>query len=419
MLRELSIQNFKSIGHEITFSMEADVERVHEFPEHILPINGVSLLRVASMYGPNGGGKSNIIDAIVTLNYIVNQSEVNGRWNLCCAYSDSDTITEEAYFVTDKYEIGYKIDFKTMLGEKPNNNINGETKMKSYTYFDIIGEEVAFRRKGEDSFNNLLLRKSDGKVISQFLESFHIPTNLILGNRLSAVAYFRSTFFNDNAKNLSEPLIVLNDLFNEILCIKPLTSSPNINVVKAILNTKKEKLISYLCSVDICVSDIEVDQKNDIYFVRTITKDNNATKKSLAFNLESSGTQQIFGIFINVLNGEDHKNIYFADDLNAYLHPKLLKFIIESFNSPNNTNSQLIFNSHDILNMTNDIFRRDEIWFTYRNENYQSELVSLANIVNYKGKQIRKDASYFKQYLEGKYGADPFIKSGLLWDVEK
>ena len=62
------------------------------------------------------------------------------------------------------------------------------------------------------------------------------------------------------------------------------------------------------------------------------------------------------------------------------------------------------------------MFRRDEIWFVFRDENYVSKMIPLSNIVNYKGEQVRKDAKFYKQYLEGRFGADPFIKRGLKWN---
>ena len=101
--------------------------------------------------------------------------------------------------------------------------------------------------------------------------------------------------------------------------------------------------------------------------------------------------------------------------MNALFHPKLFRAVIELFTSKDNTTSQLIFNSHDIINMDSEVFRRDEIWFIYRDENYSTKATPLSNVVNYKGEQVRKDAKYSKQYLEGKYGADPFIKKGLSW----
>ena len=65
--------------------------------------------------------------------------------------------------------------------------------------------------------------------------------------------------------------------------------------------------------------------------------------------------------------------------------------------------------------MNNKLFRRDEIWFAYRDEDYATKYLPLSNIVNYKGEMIRKDAVYGKQYLEGRFGADPFIRKGLSW----
>ena len=128
------------------------------------------------------------------------------------------------------------------------------------------------------------------------------------------------------------------------------------------------------------------------------------------------GTQKIFGLFYRLIANSASQNIYLADDLNAYLHPKLMREIVALINSSNFGSTQLIFNSHDIINMNNEVFRRDEIWFAFRDGDYSTRLVPLSNITNYKGEQIRNDASYSKQYLEGKYGADPYIKKGLNWN---
>ena len=67
MLKELTIKNFTSFNNEVTFSMEADTDRVSEHPEHIVEINDNKLLRVASVYGPNGGGKSNLLKALTVI----------------------------------------------------------------------------------------------------------------------------------------------------------------------------------------------------------------------------------------------------------------------------------------------------------------------------------------------------------------
>ena len=186
-----------------------------------------------------------------------------------------------------------------------------------------------------------------------------------------------------------------------------------------IIAQNKEELIKLLIAADIRVSDILVEKSGfstKVYFIRNINVDGEVVEKSIDLNEESMGTQKIFDLMLRFIHYRNRSVIFLGDDINAYLHPKLLEAVIELFNSDANNNSQLIFNSHDITNMNNRLFRRDEIWFVYRDDSYQTNMVPLSNITNFKGKQIRNDASYGKQYLEGKYGADPFIEKGLKWN---
>ena len=105
------------------------------------------------------------------------------------------------------------------------------------------------------------------------------------------------------------------------------------------------------------------------------------------------------------------------DELDAKLHPLLLKYIIGLFSNKviNKHNAQLIFTSHDLSTMNNEVFRRDEIWFVAKGNEQNSQLYSLVEFKNEKGTAVRKDAKYDKQYLEGKYGADPYLKKIINW----
>ena len=69
--------------------------------------------------------------------------------------------------------------------------------------------------------------------------------------------------------------------------------------------------------------------------------------------------------------------------------------------------AQLLTATHENSNMNNRIFRRDEIWLTAREEDGSSSLYILALFLKENGEKVRKDETYFKQYLEGRYGADP------------
>ena len=104
----------------------------------------------------------------------------------------------------------------------------------------------------------------------------------------------------------------------------------------------------------------------------------------------------------------------------AKIHPVLLKYIIMLFNNLeiNKHGAQLIFTSHDLSTMNNEIFRRDEIWFVAKGNDQNSKLYSLVEFKAGNGEIIRKDAKYDKQYLEGKYGADPYLRKIIDWGLE-
>lgn len=106
-------------------------------------------------------------------------------------------------------------------------------------------------------------------------------------------------------------------------------------------------------------------------------------------------------------------SVYFIDELNARLHPLLVRNFILIFLNPevNVNHAQLIFTTHDTWQLSNQLLRRDEIWFTEKDTDGVSTLYSLADFINEDGTKIRKDESYEKNYLLGKYGAIPTLKT--------
>ena len=105
------------------------------------------------------------------------------------------------------------------------------------------------------------------------------------------------------------------------------------------------------------------------------------------------------------------------EELDDKIHPVLLRHIIMMFNDMmiNQHGAQLIFTSHDLSTMNSEVFRRDEIWFVAKGNHQNSKLYSLVEFKNEKGESVRKDAKFDKQYLEGKYGADPYLRKIIDW----
>lgn len=132
---------------------------------------------------------------------------------------------------------------------------------------------------------------------------------------------------------------------------------------------------------------------------------------------ESSGTKKLFGLMPFIADSLLSGTTLVIDELDAKIHPVLLRHIIMMFNDMNinKKKAQLIFTSHDLSTMNSEVFRRDEIWFVAKGNAQNSQLYSLVEFKNEKGESVRKDAKFDKQYLEGKYGADPYLRRIIDW----
>ena len=120
----------------------------------------------------------------------------------------------------------------------------------------------------------------------------------------------------------------------------------------------------------------------------------------------------MFALYPALQDTLESGGVLFVDELNARLHPLLVRgFLITFLNPETNPNhAQLVFTTHDSWQLSNNLLRRDEIWFTEKEQSGVSTLYSLADFVDEDGSKIRKDESYEKNYLLGKYGAIPTLK---------
>ncbi len=126
---------------------------------------------------------------------------------------------------------------------------------------------------------------------------------------------------------------------------------------------------------------------------------------------ESEGTKKFFRIAGPVLDCLRNGYVVAVDELDAKLHPLLTKAIVHLFNSAesNPKNAQLIFVTHDTNLLHYGKLRRDQVWFTEKNEQASTTLYSLAEFKLAEGGKVRNDAAFEKNYIEGRYGAIPFL----------
>ncbi len=421
MFKEFRVANFKSIQKEQVFTMEACPKTVvSEYPEHVIEVGEERLLKVTSIYGPNGGGKSNLLKALSTLAIVMNQKvllndSIKDQNYFPNVYLKAKETSFTMFIVSGGYEIGYSLlldlnNLKQVMLAVPTQN-------SWVVDYIIVKEELIFRKLDEQDFETMFVRNVDGVISSEILDDIDlIKNNRPLARNATFLKYFNDAFIMDSTNADANPMFIFYQEFNAYAWLRRefRAFSFSKNDVDR-LSLCLPKAVEILNSLDMRILNLAFKEEDPGFYQLYIERE---TKKKETILIpvinESSGTIKAINIIFDVLSAKNNC-VFIADDFDAHLHPKLLKAIVELFASASNKTRQLIFNSHDIINMSNKLFRRDEIWFAYRDEDFSTQYVPLSNIVNYKGEMIRKDAVYSKQYLEGRFGADPFIKKGLSW----
>lgn len=138
---------------------------------------------------------------------------------------------------------------------------------------------------------------------------------------------------------------------------------------------------------------------------------------AVAFPLtqESNGTRQILYLGQRILAVLERGGLLAVDELDASIHPLLVRAIIELFHNPgiNRAGAQLIFNTHDTTLLDPTFFRRDQVWFTEKDVHGAAHLYALLEY------SPRKGESLSKGYLQGRYGAIPFLGDpSMIFDKE-
>ena len=170
----------------------------------------------------------------------------------------------------------------------------------------------------------------------------------------------------------------------------------------------KKHILKALLEADVGIDDISATSKNvsvqgEKYEIQT-------THKGVVFNFqneESEGTKRIFSLIgLWIVSLKEGKTLL-VDELDTKLHAHLNRFLVELFHDPtqNKKNAQLIFTTHNTNLLDQDLFRRDQIWFTEKDN--ETGITDLYSLVEYKP---RNDKDIKKGYLLGRYGAIPFIK---------
>lgn len=418
MIYEFTFTNFRSYKNEATIDFGA--KPISEFENTLLHGKEVNLLPVCVIYGPNGGGKSSVLMAIKSLQNIVVSPLTQLAFMKKKSEQLSDVSVEEVrknISIKNEEEVFYKWDEESennpteysILFEIAKNQYRYELKVKKGT----ILEENLYIKDSEEKFDALFERDEEGVYLCNELNGFDIENMNESLPLLSYIGMFKNIQKIDNALRF----------FYNIQTIDFDAPDRDRTIFVKTLEKDKTRILNVVQSMGIDIIDVrmEYDEDGRVKNIYTKHKLENEKFRELKFEEESSGTRKIFSILPVVLNGIDKGRFFVIDELDAKLHPALLQRIIELFTNPkiNNNGAQMLFTSHDMTTMNNKVFRRDEIWFSAINGHDESVLYSLVDFRKENGKKARNDEIYSKQYLEGRYGADPYLKRIVNWEANE
>ena len=402
MLCQFTVKNYKSIRDEVTFDMQAAAISEHE-DRIIKDQDDEMYLPVSAIYGPNGGGKSNVLAALHTLVAKILRP-------LYATEDNEDKVLLQKRIIVEPFA------FSDSKNEPTEFELFFRTESAEYRYIlhvkrDVVIYESLDRVKLETGRRSALYTRDDkGIVLKGAFAKLKVSDDL--SKTLTLLSYL-GIAYKGNA--------VVKDVLNWFeFGVDFLNYGNPIQELRMAISTSedvKHLMLEMIQEMDLDIVDFRVEE-NENERIEVFTKhcvDDEETELSLSD--ESSGTKKLFGLLPFIAASLLDGTVLVIDELDAKIHPVLLRHIIMMFNDMkiNRHKAQLIFTSHDLSTMNSEVFRRDEIWFVAKGNAQNSKLYSLVEFKNEKGESVRKDAKFDKQYLEGKYGADPYLRRIIDW----
>lgn len=386
MLIEFKVKNFLSYKDENSILLT----KVKSFKElektHVIKTEkGIDLLKSSAIYGSNGGGKSNFIEAISFMKDVVHNSfseslkkdDDRGRtdyyFKLSSLTENKPTFFEISFLDKDIiYRYGFEILGYEIVSEWLYKKNDTETLLfdRKLDIFKINSKGFSEGKKYKKDVNpNVLflsyLAQYNGKESSRVVECF-FDINVISG-------------LDDRShKNATSFLLTKAPNFKAWLNL-----AVRFLEISSIDSTKDKELVTYHNKFDennIIIDSVALDFEND----------------------ESQGTRKLIYLLGTLYDTLVNGKVLFIDELDSKLHPNLTRKLLEFFHKFNFKNSQFVFTAHDAILLDKEILRRDQIWFVDRDKFGSSVLYPMSE---FDASVVRNTSDFRKKYLDSVFGA--------------
>ncbi|MCP1110511.1 AAA family ATPase [Ohessyouella blattaphilus] len=401
MLIDFQVTNFRSFKNENSFSMEKG-KNVRKHKNNVMEVGKEKLLKTAVLFGGNANGKTNLINALSVLKYLILQPTLSISQKLptdTFGYNNENT-TFKISFLKNEKRFDYIIEYNELEIAKEILGVNEEIVFdRQAQEFAILPAQLQPLKKNIRKNQNVLFFAQSNNVeeakiaYSWFLEDLIVVNTDQIPNVLF--------------KSLSEPIF-------------------------------KKEFLKFLRAADFNITDVEVRERKEaqpniqfdlgeggpviqtnpelnyttVYDVYS-THQSETREFQIHFNNESTGTKVFMFLALYILHNENASKVLLIDEFDRSFHIELAEALLDVFTDEKQTN-QFILTTHE-LSLMDYHLRQDQIWFAEKNQYGETELFS---IYDFEDDALRRsDFGYKKRYLEGRFGASQIINKTVLLEV--
>lgn len=418
MIKSISIGNFRSIKDKVALDFSKSNRKKSDLPNYI-SISNTELASTTVIYGANASGKSNLIRSFKALVYLILNSSKFAPDDKLVPYEpfrlsqgfEKKPVSIEFEFFIEDVRYTYSIEFSEKYIEKENlvfyplgkeaslfNRIKGKT-IQFGEYFR--GEKKTIEKLTLP--NQLFLSKAAENNAESILPVFHFFKNKIYIDPFIN-QYKESGSERFNAKRLAdEPESAFSKKLNALICALD-TGIYSISAKETDWNSVKfpDNM------PDNIRKEIQEDFKYEIKTVHELFNEKNEKTGLIDFDIveESTGTRSLLSIGGIIIDALEKGSVLVIDEFEKNLHPIITSYLIKLFNEKlfNPKNAQLIFATHDVTQLNEELFNRDQVWFTQKDEFGVTELIRCSEING-----IRLNTPLDKWYIAGRLGGTAII----------
>lgn len=407
---EFTVKNFKIFKDEVTFSMNAR-EGEFTFKE-----NDENLLRAALIYGPNASGKSSLMQAIGLMMEIVQKSDIASvslpysPFILSTVTRNNPTFFEIVFSLDDKV---YRYNFSYISDEIIEENLlilNNDNGGQNMIIFSRTKEGYEFSNHFQNNWGGVDLTKVTKKeslLLSKAIRENH-PIAVKIGQEFKKINVVGTN------------TMIESDDFGYGYTINKIKSDTDLKVWvldclrRADFNIVDLKVEETSVPQQVQLhTQIPVSKVDSIKFIHPVFNEDkeNAGFEEIFNGDESFGTNKFLGLAGPIKDILDKGSVIFIDELDRSLHPLLTMFIFDIFQNKNinKNDAQLIATTHDITLISSENknnIDKYQVWFTEKNKYGEGSLFCLNDFEG-----LRNDTEYAMKYLQGRFGALPYISS--------